>query len=68
MIAAYITSIMNVPMLAGRNPLSATPAAYVASTCRYGTGRRGYAARRIANQPSAVSVVCSVCSTQPAKR
>ena len=33
-IAANISSITNVPMLAGRKPLSATPVAYAASTCR----------------------------------
>ena len=34
MIATNISSIATVPMFAGRKPLSATPAAYAASTLR----------------------------------
>jgi hypothetical protein len=41
MIAMNISNITNVPMLAGRKPFSATPAAYAASTCRYGAGASG---------------------------
>ena len=33
-IAANISSITNVPMLAGRKPFSATPVAYAARICR----------------------------------
>ena len=63
--AAYMSSDAKVPMFAGRKPFMATPAAYGENRAVRDLGR-GYPARRMKSQASAVSVVCTVCRASPA--